>query len=123
MKQEDLAALRWIEVTIRRAGRRAAGDYARYAHELLTGSIDIDALEPDPGARSDEDQAMVMDVRRAFRTLPAEQRQVLFLNIVADWPQRRIASAMHLSQTRISQLRRQALSRLRELLAEGPNQT
>ena len=119
MKQEDLAALRWIEVTIRRAGRRAAVDYGRYAHELLTSSVDIDALEPDPAALSDEDQAMVMDVRRAFRKLPAEQRQVLFLNIVADWPQRRIASAMHLSQTRVSQLRRQALSRLRGFLAEG----
>ncbi len=119
MRQPDLAALRWIEVTIRRAGRRAAVDYNRYARELLRASADSDAPEPDFAALATEDQDMVMDLRLAFRMLPLAERQILFLSIVADWPQRRIAAAVHLSQARVSQLRRQALGHLRELLADG----
>lgn len=122
MRHADLAALRWVEVTIRRIGRQAASRYSRYAHELTTDSEDVDAWWGHPHTAVNEDRDVAMDIRQAFRSLPKEERQVLFLSVVADWPQKRIAAAMHRSQARISQLRYQALEHMRDQLAEGKDQ-
>ena len=45
MRRQDLAAIRWLEVTIRRAGQRAAARYARYAqHEQPNDSMDAGVI-------------------------------------------------------------------------------
>ena len=122
MIRADLAALRWVEVTIRRAGRQASARYARYAQELPANSADIDTLGVHLDVDATGDPDMAMDVWHAFGSLSQEERQVLFLSAVADWPQKRIAAAMHRSQARISQLRHQALEHMRDLLEEGKEQ-
>ncbi len=116
MRREDREALRWVEVTIRRAGRQAAARYSRYAQEILTDPVDIDALATLGDGATDADRAMILDVRRAFAKLPADERRVLFLTAVADWPQRRVAETLHLAQSRVSQLRLRALGRMRVML-------
>jgi len=70
----------------------------------------------------DEDPDSAMDIWQAFRTLPKDERQVLFLSVVADWPQKRIAASLRRSQARVSQLRHHALHHMRELLEEGKEQ-
>ena len=122
MRYADLAALRWVEVTIRRAGRQAASRYSRYTRELLSNPTDANAFWIFVETAMDEDPDLAIDIWRAFRALPKEERQVLFLSVVADWPQKRIAASLRRSQARISQLRHQALHHMRELLEEGKEQ-
>ena len=122
MRYTDRAALRWVEVTIRRAGRQAASRYSRYARELLVDPADADAFWGRVETAMDEGPELAMDVWRAVRNLPKEERQVLFLSVVADWPQKRIAASLRRSQARVSQLRHQALHHMRELLEEGKEQ-
>ena len=116
MRREDREALRWVEVTIRRAGRQAAARYGRYAQEILRDPIDIDVLAPLADAATDGDREMILDVRRAFAELSTDERRVLFLTAVADWPQRRVAETLHFAQSRVSQLRLRALLRMRVML-------
>ena len=48
MRRQDLAAIRWLEVTIRRAGQRAAVRYARYTqHEQPVDSMDANVWPND----------------------------------------------------------------------------
>jgi len=117
MKRRDLAALSWLDVTIRRAGSRTTARYLRYfQHEQLVDPVAADVLPrpPDEG-----DPESVLDIRQALGRLPRAERRVLLLCAVADLPQRRVAAILHLSQARVSQLRRQALTHLRALLGEG----
>ena len=119
MRYTDRASLRWVEVTIRRAGRQAAFRYSRYANELLTDPADVDAFWSRVETTMDGDPDLALDVWQALRALPKEERQVLFLSAVVDWPQKRIAASLRRSQARVSQLRHQALHHMRELLEEG----
>lgn len=117
MRREDLAAIRWIEVTIRRAGHRTVERYIRYAqHEQPNDPMDTSAV----GMRVDEfpDLDDILDLQRAFSALSQDEKKVLWLSVVEDMPQVRIASELHLSQPRVSQVRRQALHRIRDLLGE-----
>jgi RNA polymerase sigma factor (sigma-70 family) len=117
MRREDIAAIRWIEVTLRRAGHRTVERYLRYAqHEQPTDPIDVSAV----GTPLDEfpDLDGILDLQRAFAELPEDERKVLWLSIVEDIPQVRIAARLHLSQPRVSQLRRQALHRIQDLVGE-----
>lgn len=109
-----MAALRWMEVTIRRAGRQATARYARYTQEQLSDPSDMDVFASTVEHPEDD-----LDVWRALRTLTEDERQVLFLSVVADWPQKRIAAYLGVSQPRVSQLRGQALQHMRDLLEEG----
>lgn len=65
-----------------------------------------------------EDPDEILDLQRAFRNLSEDEQKVLWLSAVDGWPQTRIASDLHLSQARVSQLRRKALDHIRDLLGE-----
>ena len=117
MRRQDLAAIRWLEVTILRAGRRTAARYARYTqHEQPADSMDANVFSGRLGEFEDPDE--ILDLQRAFRNLSEDERKVLWFSAVEGWPQVRIASDLHLSQARVSQLRSQALDHIRALLSE-----
>ena len=118
MKRRDLAALRWLEIAIRRAGRRAIRRSLRYGqHEVSTDPQD--PVFSDRAMPGELEADMALDVRQALDRLPGEERQVLLLGEVAGMTQRQIATALHCSQARVSRLRRRALAQMRDLLAEG----
>lgn len=115
MKKEDAAALRWLVVTIRRAGRHAVAHYLQQLrHEDLVDSLEQDVASTTPDVLEDD-----LSLREALDRLPARERTVLLLGTVLDLPQRRIAMMLGISQTRVSQLRRQALFHMRQFLMGG----
>ena len=117
MRRQDLAAIHWLEVTIRRAGQRAAVRYARYTqHEQPVDSMDANVFGVRLGKSEDPDE--ILDLQRAFRNLSEDEQKVLWFSAVEGWTQTRIASDLHLSQARVSQLRTQALEHIRDLLRE-----
>lgn len=56
-------------------------------------------------------------LRTALETLPARERQVLALYYYEDLTQQQIAQVLHVTESRVSQLRTQAIKRLRNSAA------
>lgn len=69
-----------------------------------------------PGDRLDQ-QETVAAIRGAIGTLPPKERTVLALYYYEELNLRQIAEVLHVTESRISQIRTQALKRLRQQLA------
>jgi RNA polymerase sigma factor FliA len=74
-----------------------------------------DAMAADPGDAID-DQETLARLRDAFERLTARDRLVLSLYYYEELNLRQIGEVMHVSESRISQIRTRALKRLRELV-------
>jgi RNA polymerase sigma-70 factor (ECF subfamily) len=78
-----------------------------------------DSPDPDP---SPDELAVASDraerLRAALATLPDEQRAAIELRL-AGWPGEQIAAALNRSPEAVRMLRHRALSRLRDILADG----
>ena len=80
MRRQDLAAIHWLEVTIRRAGQRAAVRYARYTqHEQPVDSMDANVFGVRLGKSEDPDE--ILDLQRAFRNLSEDEQKVLWFSV------------------------------------------
>lgn len=75
---------------------------------------DPDADQPDTALTRDE---QVMELRDAIGTLPEKERTVLSLYYYEELNLRQIAEVLHVTESRISQIRSQAIRRLRERMA------
>ena len=91
----------------------APGDDGEERAPRLAESI-ADALARDPGDRLDEEETL-SHLRDAFGRLSARDRLVLTLYYYEELNLRQIGEVMHVSESRISQIRTRALQRLREL--------
>lgn len=118
MRKEDAAALRWLIVTIRRAGRHTVARYLRQMrHEDLVESLERGLADTALDTPGDD-----LSLRQALDSLPAREQTVLYLSTVLELPQRHIARMLGISQARVSQLRRHALTHMRQFLEGGdPN--
>lgn len=74
-----------------------------------------DVLAAQPGADLDHEQ-MLDRLRAGFLLMPARDRMVLSLYYYEEMNLREIGEVLHVSESRISQIRTRALQRLRELV-------
>ncbi len=88
------------------------------AQEDQAGSVRLEEIISDPEAESpsehvahDEDMACL---RQAVASLPQKERIVLALYYYEDLNLRQIGEVLHLTESRVSQIRSQALKRLRD---------
>ena len=111
---EDRRALAWLATVIRRAGMRARRRVRRGA------AVSWDALdwEPVDGPASAFADRLVDQwaVHAAWRTLSPRERVVVAATVLHADPQALVARRLHVSQTRVSQIRTRALARLRSAL-------
>lgn len=92
----------------------AASEGARPAlAELLA-----DANTPAPDARINRDERRAL-VREAIASLPEQQRTVLALYYYEELTLRQIAEVLHVTESRISQVRTAALKSLRQYMADA----
>jgi len=107
---------RWRDET---ASRTAVS----YEGELRSGFGGTTALQEvleDPNARPAEELGRQEDVkilRDSIARLPEKERTVMALYYYEELNQRQIAEIMHVTESRVSQIRTQALKRLRSRLA------
>jgi RNA polymerase sigma-70 factor (ECF subfamily) len=73
----------------------------------------------DPDAGTPDVRELALDVDRALRQLPLEQREVIALRLGEDLTFREIAGVLGIPQNTVSSRYRRALARLRALLEEG----
>jgi RNA polymerase sigma factor for flagellar operon FliA len=92
----------------------ATGDDGDESAPRLAERI-ADVLAGDPGDALDE-QETIDRLREAFGRLAARDRIVLTLYYYEELNLRQIGEVMHVSESRISQIRTRALKRLRELV-------
>jgi RNA polymerase sigma factor for flagellar operon FliA len=91
------------------------------SHDALARA-DIPAGRDAPGADHDLAQAEQRDaVRDALGALPEKERAVLSLYYYEELTLRQIGEVLHLSESRISQIRSAALQRLRSILPSAQN--
>jgi len=76
-----------------------------------------DPEAPLPGQELDRLE-QVEALKRAIGTLPEKERTVLGLYYYEELTPRQIAEVLHVTESRISQIRTQALRRMRERLTE-----
>lgn len=95
----------------------APGDDSDDHAPRLSESI-ADVLAAEPGDAID-DQESLRQLREAFTRLSGRDRLVLTLYYYEELNLRQIGEVMHVSESRISQIRTRALKRLRELVEEG----
>jgi RNA polymerase sigma factor for flagellar operon FliA len=76
-----------------------------------------DPTTPEPDARIARDESLG-ELRGAFDALPQRERLVLTLYYYEELNLRQIGEVMHVSESRISQIRTRALKRLRELVED-----
>ena len=91
----------------------SGGDDPDHAPRLAESIADLLAAEP--GAELDHEQ-MLARLREGFLLLPARDRMVLSLYFYEEMNLREIGQVLHVSESRISQIRTRALKRLRELV-------
>ena len=110
---------RWRDDTSTRTVVSYEGDPARRAGETVA----LQEMIEDPDAEA-ADQAMgrrekVAILRDAIGRLPEKERTVMALYYYEEMNQRQIAEVMHLTESRVSQIRTQALKRLRTRLVSA----
>jgi RNA polymerase sigma factor for flagellar operon FliA len=81
--------------------------------ELRQDEIISDPNAEDPSSRITRDEEHEC-LREAIADLPHKERTVLALYYYEDLNLRQIGEVLHLTESRVSQIRSQALSRLRE---------
>jgi RNA polymerase sigma factor for flagellar operon FliA len=76
-----------------------------------------DPQAPEPGAQLNRDERRAR-VREALAALPPKERMVLLLYFYEEANLKQIGEVLHLSESRVSQIRTQALQRLRRALQQ-----
>ncbi len=92
----------------------SGGDGGEDHEPRLSESI-ADLLAAEPGAALDDEETLAR-LREAFQKLGSRDRMVLSLYYYEELNLRQIGEVMHVSESRISQIRTRALKRLRELV-------
>jgi RNA polymerase sigma factor for flagellar operon FliA len=107
---------RWQEETDGRVLLQldSGGDDGEDHAPRLSESI-ADLLAAEPGAALDDEETLAR-LREAFQRLSSRDRMVLSLYYYEELNLRQIGEVMHVSESRISQIRTRALKRLRELV-------
>ncbi len=114
----DLATLwRWQQDIDRRAP--VALDQPAGADGSETPLVEnlCDPSTPAPGAALEQEESL-RGMRGAFDALPQRERLVLTLYYHEELNLRQIGEALHITESRVSQIRSRALARMRELLAD-----
>jgi RNA polymerase sigma factor FliA len=108
---------RWRDDT----GSRTVVSYEGDSPNSVGGATALKELLEDPTAASPSDelgrQEDVTILRDAIARLPEKERTVMALYYYEELNQRQIAEIMHVTESRVSQIRTQALKRLRSRLA------
>ena len=84
-------------------------------HEPRLSESIADLFAAEPGEALDDEETLAQ-LRGAFQRLTARDRMVLSLYYYEELNLRQIGEVMHVSESRISQIRTRALKRLRELV-------
>jgi RNA polymerase sigma factor for flagellar operon FliA len=95
----------------------ASGGDGDGGYNLLDVLVDQEA--PDPGASIEDDQRN-MEVRRAVQGLPKRHQIILDLHYYQDLNLKEIAEVLSISESRASQMHRQALARLKNSMNSQP---
>ncbi|HTS87712.1 MAG TPA: FliA/WhiG family RNA polymerase sigma factor [Gemmatimonadales bacterium] len=93
-------------------------DGSASVHHAEPSSLEETLRDPNalvPGARLDEEETVTL-LRGAIELLPAKERTVLALYYYEELNLREIAEVLHVTESRVSQIRTQALNRLRQRL-------
>jgi RNA polymerase sigma factor for flagellar operon FliA len=116
LKIELEVLYRWQEETDGRVLLQldSGGDGGEDHAPQLSESI-ADLLAAEPGAALDDEETLAR-LREAFQRLGSRDRMVLSLYYYEELNLRQIGEVMHVSESRISQIRTRALKRLRELV-------
>jgi RNA polymerase sigma factor for flagellar operon FliA len=108
---------RWLEETGERVmvgldqqARHGTGDESQL-HETIP-----DLELPDPGAALMREETLAV-LREAFQELPAKDRLVLSLYYYEELNLRQIGEVLHITESRVSQIRARALRRLRQRMS------
>jgi RNA polymerase sigma factor for flagellar operon FliA len=105
---------RWVGETDARvmlALHHAADAGAEEESRLFETIPDLDSREPGEAITHEETLA---ELREAFATLPEKERLVLSLYYYEELSLRQIGELLHVTESRVSQIRARALQRLRE---------
>ncbi len=110
-----------------RLGRRARGtevaqelgvpasEYHSWSRDLLPVPVPVtDDLQIAAGAEGQEADGGPIWLTEAIERLPERERTVIKLGFYDDLPSREIGAVLHITESRVSQLRTRALSRLRD---------
>jgi RNA polymerase sigma factor for flagellar operon FliA len=125
-RPEEIAAQLDIDVTTYwrwrdDTGSRTVVSYEGDSRNGVGGATALQELLEDPNAASPPDelgrQEDVNILRGAIARLPEKERTVMALYYYEELNQRQIAEIMHVTESRVSQIRTQALKRLRSRLA------
>jgi len=90
---------------------------ARRRHDREAAAAQVSWVDPD--ACLPDDRALALDIDRALRSLPSEQREMIALHLCEGFSFREIAELCPIPQNTAASRYRLALARLRELLKEG----
>jgi RNA polymerase sigma factor FliA len=108
---------RWRDET----GSRTVVSYEGESPSSLGGTTALQEILEDPGAVSPQEELGRLEdvkvLRDAIARLPEKERIVMALYYYEELNQRQIAEIMHVTESRVSQIRSQALKRLRSRLA------
>ncbi len=110
---------RWrkLRLELHAAGCPADGPPRETAARVSTDSVPGTLLDPEAHAALVESQELI---RTALALLPARQREVIRLHDFGGWTLRRIAVRLGVNESRVSQIRSEALRHLRsDLVSRG----
>lgn len=112
-RDPDRAAARWLISTVRRAGREAR---RRLNRDFREEPIDPDGprLSQVEGSAADTDQRIY--VEQLLAELSPKERAAIVLGVFGGLTQKDIAARLHVTQSRVSQLRRDAIHHLKDLV-------
>lgn len=112
----DLPTLwRWQEEIDGRVLLQLDGTHEGEEHDTRLSESIADVLAGDPGDALDEADTLAR-LREAFTQLSARDRLVLTLYYYEELNLREIGEVLHVSESRVSQIRTRALKRLRDLV-------
>jgi len=91
------------------------GQSARVRHEISSGPLELDAVDPgdDPSRVAEQDDALESALFTLLQKLPATERAAYVLREAFDYPHRRIAAVLGLSEANARQVVTRARVRLR----------
>jgi len=108
---------RWRDDT----GSRTAVSYDGDSQGRVSGTMALHEVIEDPNASTPQQECIreedVKILREAIGRLPEKERTVMALYYYEELNRRQIAEVMHVTESRVSQIRNQALKRLRSRLA------
>lgn len=119
LSRADLSRIRDLQAYLFQAARRhaLATLRARRRQERETAAAEISWINLD--ACSEEDRVLALDLDRALRSLPSEQREVVVLHLCEGLSFREIAGLCRIPLNTASSRYRLALAKLRQMLKGG----